>query len=350
MIEGRTGAGRDADTAEREVLTELGNPDRLAARYADRRLQLIGPTYYLHWQRLLRLLLTFVPALVGTVVGVVQATTGEDLVPAIASGFGTAFEVAIQVTFWVTLTFAIIERADPSLKLPAWTVDQLPEVPAKQDMTLTDIAASAALMLFTAAFLPWQHFLSWARQIDGERIPLLDPALWRSWLPVLMAVLLAGVVFELVKYRVGRWTWPLVAVKAALDLAFSVPVVWLLAEDRLLNPDLVERFAWLQDEGNLAVDHRHRDRHDGGGPGLGPDRLRRQGPARGLRHPRRPGPARRHRACRAAATSQSGYDGRAVAVDTRSNGIGVPPVHRCSVAVASWRRCPSTTIHPPVTR
>ncbi|WP_405095430.1 permease prefix domain 1-containing protein [Micromonospora sp. NBC_01412] len=251
MIEGRTGAGRDADTAEREVLTELGNPDRLAARYADRRLQLIGPTYYLHWQRLLRLLLTFVPALAGTVVGVVQATTGEDLVPAIASGFGTAFEVAIQVTFWVTLTFAIIERADPSLRLPAWTVDQLPEVPAKQDMTLTDIAASAALMLFTAAFLPWQHFLSWARQIDGERIPLLDPALWRSWLPVLMAVLLAGVVFELVKYRVGRWTWPLVAVKAALDLAFSVPVVWLLAEDRLLNPDLIERFAWLQDEGNL---------------------------------------------------------------------------------------------------
>ncbi|WP_405110994.1 permease prefix domain 1-containing protein [Micromonospora sp. NBC_01405] len=250
MIEGRTDAGRDAATAEREVLNELGNPDRLAARYADRRLQLIGPTYYLHWQRLLRLLLTFIPALVGTTVGVVQAATGEDPVPAIASGFGTAFEVAIQITFWVTLTFAIIERADPSLKLPAWTVDQLPEVPAKQDMTLADIAASVALLLFTAAFLPWQHFLSWARQIDGERIPLLDPALWRSWLPVLMAVLLAGVVFELVKYRVGRWTWPLVAVKATLDLAFSVPVVWLLADDRLLNPDLVERFAWLQDEGN----------------------------------------------------------------------------------------------------
>ncbi|WP_433349404.1 permease prefix domain 1-containing protein [Micromonospora sp. CA-111912] len=249
MIEGRTDAGRDAATAEREVLNELGNPDRLAARYADRRLQLIGPTYYLHWQRLLRLLLTFVPALVGTIVGVAQAATGKDLVPAITSGFGTAFEVAIQVTFWVTLTFAIIERADPSLKLPAWTVDQLPEVPAKQDMTLTDIAASVALLLFTAAFLPWQHFWSWAK-IDGERIPLLDPALWRSWLPVLMAVLLAGVVFELVKYRVGRWTWPLVAVKAALDLAFSVPVVWLLADDRLLNPDLVERFAWLQDEGN----------------------------------------------------------------------------------------------------
>ncbi|MER5701605.1 permease prefix domain 1-containing protein [Micromonospora sp. NPDC002296] len=250
MIEGRTDAGRDAATAEREVLTELGNPDRLAARYADRRLQLIGPTYYLHWQRLLRLLLTFIPALVGTIVGVVQAATGEAPIPAITSGFGTAFEVAIQITFWVTLTFAIIERADPSLKLPEWTVDQLPEVPAKQDMTLTDIAASVALLLFTAAFLPWQHFWSWARQIDGERIPLLDPALWRSWLPVLLAVLLAGVVFELVKYRVGRWTWPLVAVKAALDLAFTVPVVWLLADDRLLNPDLVERFAWLQDEGN----------------------------------------------------------------------------------------------------
>ena len=47
----RTGsaAAQDAAAAEREVLTELGDPDKLAARYADRRLQLIGPTYYLVW-------------------------------------------------------------------------------------------------------------------------------------------------------------------------------------------------------------------------------------------------------------------------------------------------------------
>ncbi|MCX4473241.1 permease prefix domain 1-containing protein [Micromonospora sp. NBC_01655] len=250
MIEGRTGAGQDAATAEREVLNELGNPDRLAARYADRRLQLIGPTYYLHWQRLLRLLLSFVPALVGTLVGLARAAAGDGPTTAITSGFTTAFDVAIQIAFWVTLVFAIVERVDPSLKLPAWTVDQLPEVPAKRDMTLTDIAASVALLLFTAAFLPWQHFWSWVKDTDGERIPLLDPVLWRSWLPVLIAVLLAGVAFELVRYRVGRWTWPLVTVKAALDLAFSVPVVWLLVDDRLLNPALVERFAWLQDEGN----------------------------------------------------------------------------------------------------
>ncbi|WP_320067987.1 permease prefix domain 1-containing protein [Micromonospora sp. RTGN7] len=250
MIEARTDAGRDAGSAEREVLTELGSPERLAARYADRRLQLIGPTYYLHWQRLLQRLLTFVPALVGTIVGVVRASSGGDLGATLTAGLSAAFEVAIQIAFWVTLAFAIIERTDKSLKLPAWTVDQLPEMPAKRDMTLPDITASVLLLLFTAAFLPWQHFWSWARETTGERIPLLDPALWRSWLPVLVAVLLAGVVVELVKYRIGRWTWPLVAAKVALDLAFMVPLVWLLLDDRLLNPDLVRRYTWLQDEGN----------------------------------------------------------------------------------------------------
>ena len=70
MIEDRAGSGQDATVAEREVLTELGNPDLLAARYADRRLQLIGPTYYLVWLRLLKLLLSLVPAIVGTVVSV----------------------------------------------------------------------------------------------------------------------------------------------------------------------------------------------------------------------------------------------------------------------------------------
>ena len=41
------------------------------------------------------------------------------------------------------------------------------------------------------------------------------------------------------------------AVNAALDLAFAVPVVVLLLTDRLLNPDLVARFAWLREGEHL---------------------------------------------------------------------------------------------------
>ncbi|MGR6318563.1 permease prefix domain 1-containing protein [Micromonospora soli] len=257
MIDDRTGAGQDADTAEREVLTELGNPDQLAAGYTDRRLQLIGPRYFLVWWRLLRMLLTFVPAIVGVTTGVIKATVGGEPGAAIGAGVAAALQTAVQTAFWITLLFAVAERLDGSLKLPEWTVDQLPEAPRERQVTLVDSCASMAFLVVAIAFLPWQHFQPWMSG-DGSRLPMIDPALWSFWLPALIVVLVASMGLEVAKYRAGRWTWPLVAGNALLDLAFAVPVAWLLLTDRLLNPALVDRFGWLreggaQDAARLAV-------------------------------------------------------------------------------------------------
>ncbi|WP_446219754.1 HAAS signaling domain-containing protein [Micromonospora sp. IBHARD004] len=248
MIDGRTDAGQERGTVEREVLTELGNPEQLAARYTDRRLQLIGPRYFLVWWRLLRMLLTFVPAIVGVVTGVVKATVGGEPGPAIGAGVASALQTAVQIAFWVTLCFAVLERTNTPLNLPAWSVDQLPEAPKERRVTLVDSCASIAFLVLAIAFLPWQHFQPWLSG-DGSRLPIIDPALWGFWLPVLLAVLVATVGLEIAKYRAGRWTWPLVAANAVLDLAFAVPVAWLLLTDRLLNPELVRRFEWLREGG-----------------------------------------------------------------------------------------------------
>ncbi|PZF89069.1 permease prefix domain 1-containing protein [Micromonospora deserti] len=252
MIDGRTSGGQDTAVAEREVLTELGNPAQLAARYADRRLQLIGPTYYLAWERLLKLLLSFVPATVGILVGLLAATDGENVGGAVGEGIGTAFQVAVQIAFWATLVFAVLERTNAKLDLPEWSVDQLPEDQTGRQITLTDAAAAIGWLVLVIAYLPMQHVRSFVTTTaDGDNLPILDPALRSSWLPFLIAVLIATVGLEIAKYRAGRWTWPLVAVNAALDLAFAVPVVWLLLTDRLLNPEFVARFEWLGRGDNL---------------------------------------------------------------------------------------------------
>jgi hypothetical protein len=252
MIEGRTDGGQDATTAEREVLTELGNPDVLAARYADRRLQLIGPTYYLIWLRLLKLLLSFIPALVGTIFTVVEVAEGKGF-GAIGPGIVVAMQVAVQITFWLTLVFAIIERTQTVVDLPKWTVDQLPDAPARRGIPLADTIAAVVMLVVTIGYLALQQFHSWVRDTDGENIPILDPALWSFWLPALIVVLVASAIFEVVKYRIGRWTWNLFGVKALLNLAFSVPVIWLALSDRLLNPALAERLSWLADADNRNV-------------------------------------------------------------------------------------------------
>ncbi|MFI6234321.1 permease prefix domain 1-containing protein [Micromonospora sp. NPDC050784] len=252
MIDDRTGGGADPTVAEREVLTELGNPDELAARYADRRLQLIGPTYYLVWLRLLKLLLSFIPALVGTIVAIVKVAEGSGF-GAIGPGIVVALQVAVQITFWLTLTFAIIERSQTTVDLPGWTVDQLPDAPAHRGIPLADTVASVIMLVLTIAYLPFQHYQSWVRDTDGENIPLLDPALWSFWLPALIVVLAASVVLEIVKYRIAHWTWALFATRALLNLAFAVPLMWLALSDRLLNPALAERLSWLADADNRNV-------------------------------------------------------------------------------------------------
>ncbi len=251
MIDGRSATGEDTTTAEREVLTELGDPAQLAARYADRRLQLIGPTYYLAWLRLLKLLLSFVPAVVGVVVGLVEAADGDKAGGAIGAGIGAAIQVTVQIGFWVTLVFAIIERTNTKLDLPAWTVDQLPNDRPDQQISFTDAAAAVGSLVLAIAYLPVQHFWSFVPDRDGGSVPIFDPALWTFWLPLLMVVLVASVGLEIAKYRTGRWTRPLVTTNAVLDLAFAIPAIWLLQTDRLLSPELVGRFDWLSQADNL---------------------------------------------------------------------------------------------------
>ncbi|MDG4801620.1 permease prefix domain 1-containing protein [Micromonospora sp. WMMD980] len=248
MIDDRTAGGQDHAAAEREVLTEMGRPEALAARYSDRTLQLIGPRYYLIWWRVLRMLLTWIPALAGTATGLVKATVGGEPGGAIGAAISVAIQTAVQIAFWVTLSFAVLERAQAPLGLPDWTVDQLPEETGDRQISQPDCFASIAFLLGTIAVIVGQHFQRWSTD-DGSRLPVLDPALWSFWLPALIAVLVATVGLEVAKYRARRWTWPLVAVNALLNLAFAAPVVWLLLTDRLLNPELVDRFAWLRDGG-----------------------------------------------------------------------------------------------------
>ncbi|MEU6076508.1 permease prefix domain 1-containing protein [Micromonospora sp. NPDC047074] len=253
MVEGRTDGGQDATAAEREVLTELGDPDLLAARYADRRLQLIGPTYYLAWARLMKLLLSFIPVGVGVLLGLLEAADGGTVGQAIGAGIAGSIQVAVQIAFWVTAVFAVLERTKTPLHLPAWSVDQLPETPLHRQITVADTAASIGFLTLVIAYLPMQHFRSFVPGRDGGDVPVLDPALWSFWLPFLMAVLVATIGLEIAKYRAGRWTWPLVAVNAVLNLAFAVPVVWLMSTDRLLSPELLARFDWLQQGDNLNM-------------------------------------------------------------------------------------------------
>ena len=91
-----------------------------------RTLYLIGPRYFLAWYRLLLVLLpTIVPISAVAVMGAKSISGGATLVDVLISGISVAFTVAVQLVFWFTLVFAIVERTGtrPGELDKPWTPD-----------------------------------------------------------------------------------------------------------------------------------------------------------------------------------------------------------------------------------
>ena len=241
-IEARTADGQaDADAAERDALTELGDPNALAARYADRPQFLIGPGLYPVWWSLLTTLVAIVPPIVGVVVLGAELLAGDSPVGAILSGIWTGFAVALQIAFWVTLVFAVIERTTGTTGLEhTWSVDDLPELPSKGRLGVGEFAATLVFNVLLIVALLWVQ-LAPPIVIDGDAYPLFDPALWSFWLPYFIVVTLVEILLAIAIFARGHMTWTFATLNALLGAAFAIPAVYLLQNGLLFNPALVAK-------------------------------------------------------------------------------------------------------------
>jgi hypothetical protein len=152
--------------------------------------------------------------------------------------------VGIQVAFWVTLVFAVIDRrsADsPSVTselTSEWDLDDLPEIYVNR-ISLGDTLASITGLSLLVLFLLWQPTYQESFDLGGASIPILNPELSTLWIPVLIVILLASITLELIKYRVGKWTLPLAAINSLLSLSFAISAIYIIASDQLLNSEFL---------------------------------------------------------------------------------------------------------------
>lgn len=239
-IDGRLAEGQATDAAERAVLTELGDPDKLAAEYLDRPLHLIGPRYYLAWWRLLKLLWAIVPACAAFGVALGTTLAGESIGHIIATTWSVAFTVAVQIGFWTTLVFFIVERSAAGKDVGfvgEWTIDRLPE-PRESGAKLSDLVWALVWLSIAAGAVVWDHFVGVVYLAGGGGwMPFLSPELWPWWITGLFVVLAAEGALMIAVYARGWYTWTLAAVNLALNLVLAIPTVWLLATGSLLNPE-----------------------------------------------------------------------------------------------------------------
>lgn len=252
-IDARVEQGAASADAERAALTELGDPVALAAGYVDRPLQLIGPKYYLMWWRLLKLLYAIVLPVGAAGVLIGQLISGAPIGAAIGTTVVTAIQITVNIGFWTTLVFAILERSGAEGTVTVWTLDQLPERPEPQKTSrLSELIGSLVFLGLFAVALVWQQFgIVWLADAGGA-VPVLNPELWSFWIPYFLALIALEILFAVAVYSFG-WNWWLVGANLVLNVAFTVPALWLLLTGQLFSDELLELMRWPWGEAGPIV-------------------------------------------------------------------------------------------------
>lgn len=238
QIDDRVSAGETPAAAERAVIETLGDPDVLAAGYADRPLQLIGPRYFLEWKRLLILLLWIVPTCAAFGVALGKMLSGAEVGDVIGTTVVTVITVIMHVCFWVTLVFAIIERTGARSGAPVleWTPDRLP-LPRETGARLSDLVASVIFMVFLAGLILWDLGVGFVPTDDGL-VSVLNSSLWPVEIVLLFVVMALEIALAAWVYRMGRWTVAAAVVNTVLALAAAGILFYNLGV--LFNPAAVQ--------------------------------------------------------------------------------------------------------------
>jgi hypothetical protein len=244
-VESRVEAGDDPAEAEHAVLTELGDPARLAARYADRPLHLIGPAVYLDYIRLLVALLVIVVPIAAGAVGFARILEGGGAGSVIGEVMSTAITTAVHIFGWTTLLFAVIERS-PNLRSGTarqWTPAELPPPPKRRARVGAMIGETVAIVLLTA-FVLLSPVVSTETDPNGDPIGILSPWLWDTGMVfVFLGLAIGGFGVTVAKHYV-RWNGTLAVVGALLTIASATVLIWVAANERLLNPAFVDAAGW----------------------------------------------------------------------------------------------------------
>lgn len=226
----------DPENAEREVLTEMGDPIRLAARYADRPLALIGPRLYPTYVRLLTVLLSTVLPLVTALSAVLDILDGQGAGAVIGGAVGAVLSVGAQMIAWLTVVFALIERSGKRAGAvgSAWTPDDLPDRRVSKERGAAGYAGVAwhALLI---ALIVWQHTAQPYQTDGGTRLDALNPDLWSGWIWPILAGLVGLVTLDAIR-AVRVWTRSLAIWSAGAQAAFTLPLAWILHRQELFNP------------------------------------------------------------------------------------------------------------------
>ena len=128
-IDARVASGQAVADAEYSAVAELGDPEELAARYAQTPHALISRRVYPEWVKFTRLSCVTVLPIVFVVLVVVYAVHQHNVWVTIFRPIGVTLTVAMYLLVAVTALFVAVDRHKAQqgvdMPAPAWTPEQL---------------------------------------------------------------------------------------------------------------------------------------------------------------------------------------------------------------------------------
>lgn len=252
-VDGLERSGRSRDEAEAQALTDLGDPVRLAAQYAERPLHLIGPDLFVDYSRLLLAALSTVVPLVLVGVAFLGVQGGGGFLPAARDALFSAVVAAVLIAVVSTALFAGLERlpALRSRRAQPWNPLARAALPERGLDPLTLIVGSSVAAVIAAALVILQTV---GPVLDGDGAPIgaIEPGLWNSGALLLVGFfMVASIGTAFAGHYVG-WGIPQAVANAVLALLFSVPVIALALSGALLNPAFYAATGWPAGESVIA--------------------------------------------------------------------------------------------------
>ena len=241
------------------VLLKLGDPVILASRYRDRPMHLIGPRYFDAYICLLKMILPI--AAVFSLIALVGdnpfretgITVMEAILKIIGKGISGIISTGIQVFFWLTLSFAILERLDTSKDqspltkdLKPWTPENLKDIPnisKKKAVSMIEVFASLlGLSVFAALYFNAANLIGVYEKRNGSLIfvtPSFNQDVLNSYWLLVSCVMIMGVLLTIYKLFLGRWTLKLALFHAIYQLLYTLAFIIIISNPDLLNPEFL---------------------------------------------------------------------------------------------------------------
>lgn len=251
------------DYSEKDVkvaLEKLGNPATLARGYGDRPMHLIGPRYFDIYVTLLKMILP-IAAVISLISMIAQYFVGyqgeEALINVVLDivGFGVwkIIEVGIQVFFWLTIVFAILERTDKrkdeqplTASLQKWTPDDLKNiayVPKKKAISKFEVFGSLMWTAIWATLYFYANHLVGVYRDSGNGLEFVTSALNQEVLmeywPVVVIVIVFEIALSLYKLIKGQWTKRIAISNTILQLIGTVVFIVIVVNSNLLNQGFI---------------------------------------------------------------------------------------------------------------